>query len=314
MTIPGAKTILVTGGRGQLGSALAAAAGSDLHPDLDLVAIDKSDADIRDADAMEDLVRRIRPDVIVNAAAYTAVDECEDDIDTAMSINGEAPGTIAAICRRLDLRMVQISTDYVFDGTADAPIRVDSNPAPLSVYGRSKLAGEIACRDRLGDDALILRTSWLYAAGHRNFVSTMLRLMRSREEIGVVGDQIGTPTWSRSLAEGVLRLVDSEAGGIHHLTDSGVASWFDFAIAIRDIGLDLGLLERTCQVREIATADYPVRASRPLYSVLDKSSAFEAMDWETPGWRECLGRCLGEWSESGSRGSIDRRTPDGMED
>ena len=286
--------ILVTGGGGQLASALGDAGPGSGH---DLRILSRAALDVTDGPAIRRVLTQERPDVVVNAAAYTAVDRAEAEEALATRVNGEAAGLLASACADVGARMVQVSTDFVFDGTAAGPIDPAAATGPISAYGRSKLAGETECRDRGGESCLIVRTAWLYGSGHHNFVSTMLRLMRTRSEIGVVSDQIGTPTWTGTLATGILRLVDRGASGIHHVTDSGVASWYEFAVAIQEIGRETGLLADECVVRPIATSAYPTPATRPRYSVLDKTATFETMGGPTPHWRAALVRCLDHWSD-----------------
>jgi dTDP-4-dehydrorhamnose reductase len=281
--------VLVTGGGGQLADALACRDGA--------IAFSASQLDVTDPAMVQSVFDQERPDVVVNAAAYTAVDRAEAEPDIAMAVNRDGVRLLAEQCRRIEARLVHVSTDFVFDGTASCPIPPEAPSRPISVYGRTKWEGEQACREVLGEAALIVRTAWVYAAGHGNFVATMLRLMRSRDEIGVVADQIGTPTWARTLGDGILALIAVDARGTHHLTDAGVASWYDFAVAIEEIGRQYGLIERPCRVRPIRTADYPTPATRPAYSVLDKTSTFDLLGGPTPHWRTSLEACLIEWRD-----------------
>ncbi len=258
--------------------------------------LSRSDLDIT---SRKDVLRVIgdqKPPVVVNAAAYTAVDRAESDPVRAFAVNRDGVRNLAEACLKTDARLIHVSTDFVFDGTASAPIPADAATRPLSVYGQSKLEGELACREVLGDKALIVRTAWVYAAGHPNFVTTMLRLMQERDELGVVADQVGTPTWAETLAQGILDLVELGAHGVHHLTDAGVASWYDFAVAIEELGRACSLLDRPCRIRPIRTADYPTPATRPSYGVLDKTATFNALGRVTPHWRESLGTCLAHWT------------------
>lgn len=278
--------VLVTGANGQVGRALQATApaGAELHP------TDLPEFDICDAAAVDAFVAALAPALIVNAAAYTAVDKAESEEALALRINADAVANLAAAARANGARLVHISTDFVFDGSSGSPYRPDSQPAPLSVYGRTKLAGEHAA----GDDALILRTSWVYAAEGGNFVRTMLRLMAERDEVRVVADQVGTPTFATGIAEAIWALAAQGARGIYHFTDSGAASWYDFAVAIQEEALAIGLLEREARIVPIATSDYPTPARRPLYSMLDKSATIAALGGPPPHWRANLRRMLGE--------------------
>ena len=281
---------LIFGGGGQLGRALAASAPDGVEP----VARAHDAVDICDAEAVARAIADTRPDMVFNAAAMTAVDAQEDWPDDAMRINGEAPGLIAAACRDADVHFIHISTDFVFDGAKAAPYKPDDPVNPLSVYGKSKAAGEAAVR-AANPEALIVRTAWVYAATGANFVNTMLRLMNERDELGVVADQIGTPTHAVSLAEALWSLADWGATGIHHFTDAGAASWYDFAVAIEEEASALDLIE-SCLVKPIATADYPTKAVRPASSLLDKTACW-AMTGIPRHWRAELRIMLEELKE-----------------
>lgn len=225
---------------------------------------------------------------VINAAAYTAVDRAEEQAELAERVNGEAPGALAACSQRLGIRLLHLSTDFVFDGRQSTPYRPDDATNPLSVYGRSKRLGEEAVL-AAHSSAVVLRTSWVYSRHGNNFVKTMLRLMAERDQLGVVEDQVGSPTWARGLAEacwGFLR--EPAAGGIFHWSDAGVCSWFDFAVAIRELALDLGLLQRAATIVPIGTQAYPTPAVRPAYSVLDKSASRDLLGRPGLHWREQL--------------------------
>ena len=261
--------VLITGAGGQVGRALLDAVPNE----FDAVACVHADLDIGAGEAVHDCVRRHRPAVIINAAAYTAVDKAESEPDAAQRINSEGPGHLAAAAREWGARLLHISTDFVFDGAASGPYQPDSATHPLSVYGRTKRDGERAALEALPGRATIVRTAWVYAANGSNFVRTMLRVMRANGTVRVVADQVGTPTAARSLAEVLWRIAGNpEIRGIHHWTDAGVASWYDFAVAIAEEGAELGLLPPEIVVMPITTADYPTPARRPSYSVLDKRS------------------------------------------
>ena len=286
--------ILVTGGGGQLASScerLGRGSG------LEVRALPVDDLDVTDPVSIEAALAAEKPDVVLNAAAYTAVDAAEDDEASAHRVNGEAVGLLAAACRDRGVRFAHISTDFVFSGRHSEPILPGEHPEPISVYGRSKLEGERRCLEVFGSECLIVRTAWLYASGHRNFVSTMIDLMRSRDEIRVVADQVGTPTWADTLAECSLRMVDSGVTGTHHLTDTGTASWYEFAVAIQDIGSEFGIVDDRCEIVSIPSREFPTRAARPAYSVLDKGSSFDALETSTPHWRTSLRRCLSDWRD-----------------
>lgn len=277
--------VLITGARGQLGRALIATApaGATLDP------TDVAELDITDAGAVQRHVAALQPQLVINAAAYTAVDKAESEEAAAHRINAEAVGNLARAAGDTGARLVHVSTDFVFDGRQSTPYAPDATPNPLSAYGRTKLAGEQAA----GAEALIVRTAWVYAAQGGNFVHTMLRLMAERDQVRVVADQIGTPTHATGLAEAIWSLAARDARGIFHHSDSGAASWYDFAVAIQEEALARGLLTRAVPVEPIATADYPTPAMRPAYSVLDKS-ATAALIGAAPHWRVQLRRMIEE--------------------
>ena len=285
-----AKT-LVTGFPGQLASAIQACVPDDGNWRFATMA----DLDITDQEQVQEFVERGAFELVINAAAYTAVDRAEEDAESAVRVNGRGPRFLAEACRTRGARMVHVSTDFVFDGRASVPIKPDAPVSPLSVYGSSKLEGEKAVREILGEDGLIVRTAWVYASGGQNFVATMLRLMKEREHLRVVADQIGTPTWAGTLARAILEMVRLDARGVHHLTDSGVASWYDFAVAIRDLAIERELISSSVSIEPIATDEYPTPAVRPSYSVLDKASSFKILGGPTPHWRESLAQCLDSW-------------------
>ena len=282
---------LITGANGQLGRALQAIAPKG----NDLIAATHADLDIGDRAAVRGFVARHRPDAIFNAAAYTAVDKAESEEDSARAINADAVGHLAEAARELGARLIHVSTDFVFDGQRGTPYRPADPTAPIGAYGRTKLAGEIAA----GPEALIVRTAWVYGATGHNFVRTMLRLMAEHDEVRVVADQIGTPTFAPHLAAALWALYAAGARGIHHYTDSGAASWYDFAVAIQEEALALGLLTRAVPVIPIATADYPTPARRPSYSVLDKAATFALLGGPAPHWRDGLRRMLKDVKDHG---------------
>lgn len=266
---PPAIKALVTGAGGQVGRALLAAVPDNFA----VIACARADLDIGSGRAVRDIVSRHRPAVIINAAAYTAVDKAESEPDAAQRINAEGPRNLALAARECDARLLHISTDFVFDGDTSVPYRPESATNPLSVYGRTKRDGERAVLEGLPGRGAIVRTAWVYAATGANFVNTMLRLMRANGAVRVVADQVGTPTAARFFATTLWHLAaDREIRGIHHWTDAGVASWYDFAVAIAEDGAELGLVSPDVTVTPITTADYPTPARRPAYSVLDKRS------------------------------------------
>lgn len=290
-------TVLITGAAGQLGEALRRSQPTALR----CVAVDRDELDIGDAAAVETFIARTRPRAIINAAAYTAVDRAEQDADAATTVNAVGPGLLAAAAARHDARLVQISTDFVFDGAAGRPYRPQDATAPLGVYARSKRDGEQAALAAL-PSTLVLRTAWLYSAHGNNFVKTMLRLMRERDTLRVVADQIGTPTSASGLAEAVWRALTLPLPiqGIHHWTDAGTASWYDFAVAIAEDAAALGMFARPPRIVPIRTQDYPTPAPRPPFSVLDKTATWDALQITPPHWRVPLRVVLQELKERGT--------------
>jgi dTDP-4-dehydrorhamnose reductase len=261
--------VLVTGAGGQVGRMLLEAKPAD----GEVIACAHADLDVGDGDAVRECIRRHRPAVIINAAAYTAVDKAESETALAQRINAQGPDHLAAAANACGARLIHISTDFVFDGAASTPYQPEAATNPLSVYGKTKRDGELAVLGGLPQRSVVVRTAWVYAAFGANFLRTMLRVMRANGTARVVADQVGTPTAARSLAEALWRIAGNvEIRGIHHWTDAGAASWYDFAVAIAEDGAQLGLLPPDVAVTPITTADYPTPARRPSYSILDKRS------------------------------------------
>ena len=290
--------VLLAGRGGQLGWELQRA----LAPFGELVALDRAGMDLADPDAIHRAIADARPAVIVNAAAYTAVDKAESEPEAAMRVNGVAPGIIAEEAARIGALMVHYSTDYVFDGAKGEPYREDDPPAPLSAYGRSKLAGEEAVR-AAGGAHLIFRTSWVYAARGSNFLLTMLRLARERRELKIVDDQVGAPTWARSIASLTARVlgVDGagpgrarERSGVYHLTAAGAVSWFGFAQAIFAQARARRADFNAPALVPIPAAEYPLPARRPANSRLDTGKLSAAFDLRPPRWDAMLADCMKE--------------------
>jgi len=292
--------ILLTGADGQLGRSLISSqpehlAGQTVH----LVPCRREDLDLTDLGACRALVECHRPDWLLNAAAYTAVDRAEEEKALAQRVNGDAPGVLAEALAFTSGRLLQISTDFVFDGSQGTPYRVDQPQAPLGVYGASKAVGERAVRSQLGDRAVVMRTSWLYGPQGRNFLHTMLRRHREQPELSVVADQVGCPTNSLGLAHACWRLIECGGQGqsllpVMHWSDSGVASWYDFAVAIGELAQAAGLLEAPARVVPISTAAYPTPARRPSYSLLDCTGTREVLACHPPHWRHALRVVLAE--------------------
>lgn len=276
--------VLVAGSGGQLGRALAASAPRGVT----LIAPPEAEFDIRDRATVSAVILATRPDLVINAAAWTAVDLAEAEEEAALLVNATAVGHLAAAAASAGAGFVQVSTDYVFDGQACQPYAPDTPPAPSSAYGRTKLAGEQAAL-AAHPSPLIVRTAWVYAAAGHNFVRTMLRLLAERDEVRVVADQVGTPTHSASLARALWALRGHN--GMFHWTDAGITSWYDFAVAIQDEAMRLGMLGRAVPIIPITTADYPTPARRPAYSVLDKTATW-AVTGPARHWRHELIDCL----------------------
>lgn len=282
------------GAEGQLGRSLQSGAPEGMQ----LVALSRSELDITDDGAVLACVRQHAPQWVINAAAYTAVDRAEEEPQLAMSVNASGPQNLVRSCAIEGARLLHISTDFVFDGERSTPYPPDAPTGPLGVYGSSKLAGELAVREAL-PDAVILRTGWVYSRFGGNFVKTMLRLMAERDQLAVVDDQVGTPTWAQGLAEAIWAAVSRNiSGGIYHWSDAGVCSWYDFAVAIAEEGRALGLLPGVAGVRPIPARDYPTPARRPAYSVLDKRSTWAALELAPVHWRQQLRRMLLDYKEN----------------
>jgi dTDP-4-dehydrorhamnose reductase len=259
----------------------------------EMIGVTQAECDITDAVAVERVIRAHQPQAVINGAAWTRVDAAEDHEAEAEAVNAKGPGYVAAACAAAGIRCCHVSSDYVFDGTATAPIPEEAPVAPRSAYGRTKWDGELAVRANCPDH-LIVRTSWLYGRQGPNFVLTMLRLATESEQLRVVADQRGAPTWTGHLAPAMIRLLDIGPPGTYHLTNSGVCSWYDFAVAtLRARGL-------TTEVVPITTAEYPTRAERPAYSVLDNRSWRELGEPPLPDWNEGLRRYLGTLDADGA--------------
>lgn len=274
---------LVLGAGGQLGRALQAAAPQNAS----VVALTRAQCDLGDEASIRRAVADAAPDVVFNAAAYTAVDAAEDNVAEAERINRDAPGWIAAAAEIAGARLVHVSTDFVFAGDVPRPYPVDGPTDPLNVYGRTKREGEIRVLE-VSQNHLVVRTSWVYASTGRNFVLTMLRLMKERGSVSVVADQVGSPTWATGLAGTLWELAGLRASGILHVTDAGLASWYDFAVAIAEEGADAGVLEPGAIVIPIPGAAFSSRAKRPAFSVLDKTLTTRLLGREAPHWRTNL--------------------------
>ncbi|MCB1676293.1 MAG: dTDP-4-dehydrorhamnose reductase [Halioglobus sp.] len=290
--------VVITGAAGQLGSELLRSADSACS----CVPLERAQLDIGDAAALSDRLRRHAPRLVINAAAYTAVDAAETDPEAARRVNELGSANLARACRQQGIRLIHVSTDFVFDGLASTPYAPTAPTAPLGEYGRSKLAGEIAVRETL-PDALIVRTGWVYSMFGNNFVKTMLRLMGQRDELAVVADQVGTPTWAAGLARALwAAAARPQLSGIYHWSDAGVCSWYDFAVAIFEEGCAAGLLQQPVRIRPIGADAYPTAARRPAYSVLDKASAWRDLELEPVHWRQQLRATLAQYRDCNRAG------------
>jgi len=277
--------IVILGANGQLGRTLRRSA---LSRDHELLALDRAALDISDEAAVQRKLNESRPDVLINAAAYTAVDRAESEEEEARAANADGPKNLARWAAANGAWLLQVSTDFVFNGHSGRPWRPDDQLDPINRYGRTKLEGELHVRYLAPDNSLILRTGWVYSPYGNNFLATMLRLMGSKEALTVVDDQIGTPSSTEGLARCIEAAVDRRPTGILHWSDAGVASWYDFAVAIQDEALRYGLLERAIPVTPVPTSEYPTPARRPAFSVLDKSATREALGIEPRHWRRAL--------------------------
>ena len=276
--------VLVLGAGGQVARAVVAAAPAQHR----VVARSRAEVDIGDAAAIAGVLAETGADWLINAAAYTAVDLAEDQPAQAIAVNDTAVGVLAAAASTAGCRLLHLSTDFVFDGKSNRAYLPDDKTNPLSVYGVSKLGGERRILSG-GGDGIVLRTAWVYATTGKNFVLTMLRLMREKEQVSVVCDQIGTPSSAAGIASAIWGLIEAQApGGIYHWTDLGVASWYDFAVAIQDEALARGLLSRAVPVIPIPTSSYPTRARRPAFSVLDCGSTRDLIKIPARHWRHNL--------------------------
>jgi dTDP-4-dehydrorhamnose reductase len=283
--------VVITGSGGQLGRSLLKSVPAGWL----VTGFAHAQLDITDPLGLLNEMQRQRPDLIINASAYTAVDKAESDRETAERVNAVGPQNLAAAAAAVGARLAHISTDFVFDGLASRPYLPEALTNPQSVYGLTKLAGETAVIRSLADHSVVLRTAWVYAATGNNFVRTMLRLMSTKGHVRVVADQVGTPTDAGSLAQAIWAIARAPGiKGIHHWTDLGVASWYDFAVAIAEEARAIGLLTDGVQVDPIATEEYPTPARRPSYSVLDKTSLLKELPLSSRHWRVNLRAVLRE--------------------
>jgi len=287
--------VIITGAAGQVGRALL----RTIPAESNVVGLTRGQLDIGDRQAVMAVVQAERPDLIISAGAYTAVDKAESEPQAAERANATGPRNLAVAARDSGARLLHISTDFVFDGLGSRPYRTDAVTHPQSTYGRTKRGGEEAVLQVLPDRSVVLRTAWVYGAQGSNFVRTMLRLMGSKGHVRVVADQVGTPTAANSLAGVIWALATRpDVSGIHHWTDLGVASWYDFAVAIAEESAAIGLLPAGVRVDPIATEEYPTPARRPAYSVLDNRSLSAVLPISAVHWRAQLRAVLREIADA----------------
>lgn len=292
--------IVLTGITGQVGAELNRLLSADSR--YQVIGLDRQALDLSQPDKIGDAIALLQPNLIINPAAYTAVDKAETEAELAHRINAEAPAQLAQAAEDLEIPLIHVSTDYVFNGQQSTPYRETDPTDPLGVYGKTKLLGEQGICDRT-QRFIILRTAWVYGTeGGGNFVKTMLRLGAERDELLVVADQIGSPTWAREIASAIAHFIPklktdsvSELYGIYHFTNSGVASWYDFAVAIFEEAQGLGLPLQVQQVTPITTADYPTPARRPAYSVLHCAKIATVLGTSPPHWRQSLRQMLRDY-------------------
>ena len=279
------KKILVTGANGQLGMEIQQL--SKAYPLFEFIFVTREEMPLDKPDTILNSIAKHLPQYFINCAAHTAVDKAESEKELVFKINADAPGIIARACHEHNIQLIHISTDYVFNGNGSVPYKEDDATDPVNLYGDSKLHGEKKVME-LNPDSIIIRTSWVYSEFGKNFVKTMLRLMADKEQISVVSDQSGTPTYAADLAEAILLIISSGEWrpGIYHFSNEGNITWYDFAIAIKELS------GSNCKVNPIPTTQYPTPAKRPVYSVLDKTKIRQTFGILPKNWRDSLSQCL----------------------
>ena len=281
--------ILITGASGQLGAAIKAL--SSLYPQFHFIFLAKEDLPVNRSELVQQYFKNVLPAFCINCAAYTAVDKAETEKELAMLVNGDAAGVLAAACKSFHAKFIHISTDYVFDGTAVTPYKEEDNTNPVNYYGKTKLRGEELSIQN-NNESIIIRTSWLYAEHGNNFVKTMVRLMKERSSLNVVNDQLGSPTYAGDLAKLILGIIAENqfegrwVPGIYHYSNEGVISWYDFAVAIKN------LIQSDCAVHPIPASMYPRPAKRPAYSVMNKEKIRSVYGVAVPAWENSLSECI----------------------
>ena len=288
------KKILVTGANGQLGMELQQLATT--YPLFEFIFTTRQELPLDNLDVTSHSITKHQPQYCINCAAYTAVDKAESEKELAYKVNAEAPGIIAKACKENNVQLIHISTDYVFNGTGNVPYKEEDPTDPVNLYGDSKLQGEKMVME-FNPDAIIIRTAWVYSEFGKNFVKTMLRLMADKDQISVVSDQSGTPTYAADLAEAILKIISTledpahlslltTHAGIYHFSNEGNITWYDFALAIKDLS------GSKCKVNPISTSQYPTPAKRPFYSVLDKTKIRQTFNISIKNWKESLAACI----------------------
>ncbi|WP_426369749.1 dTDP-4-dehydrorhamnose reductase [Pseudocolwellia sp. HL-MZ7] len=284
--------ILIIGKSGQLANELLV----EKPQHYEVLTLGRNDVDISDLIALDKMVSDYQPAVIINSSAYTAVDKAESDIEAAYAINHIAVENLVAVAKKYSAKLVHVSTDFVFNGENTTPYKIDDITSPTSVYGASKRAGELTITDKYPENSSIIRTSWLYSTFGNNFVKTMLKLMEEKEELGIVDDQIGSPTSAKGLAKFIWALIaQPKADLIYHWCDSGSTNWYDFALAIQEEGLKQGLLSKRIPIKGIPSSSYPTPAKRPKYSVLDCISSQKIL--ASTDWQEQLSNFMDEYNK-----------------
>jgi dTDP-4-dehydrorhamnose reductase len=283
--------VIITGANGQLGCELQ----QIKNEKLTIHAFNSSQLNITDFEQAQAIITSIKPDFIINAAAYTAVDKAESSSDAAFAVNATGVENLANICKKNNVKLIHVSTDFIFDGSKSTPYKITDTPMPLGVYGSSKLQGENTIREILPKSSCIIRTAWVYSIYGNNFVKTMLRLMQEKDELSIVCDQVGTPTWASGLANTIWQLVlntEADLPALLHWTDNGVTTWYDFAVSIQELAFDKGLITKNIPISAIPSSAYPTEAKRPSFSVLDKTEVEQVLGENTIHWRKQLSTML----------------------
>jgi len=289
--------VLITGANGQLGRELL----KRTPQHVTVGAYGRKQLDITNAEQVQVVFDEFQPDTVINAAAYTKVDDAQTEQAAAYAVNETGASNLALAAAKVGARYLLVSTDFVFDGSQGHLHRPDNTPNPQSVYGASKRAGEIAALDAIGGRTLVMRTSWLYSANGGNFVNSMLNLMRDKPELGIVADQVGSPTWAGGLATALWRCLDyPKLSGVWHYADAGVASWYDFAVAIQELAIERDILRHVIPIKPLSTEEFPRPAPRPAFSALDSQATYKSLKLAPKHWRSALATMLEEVAQQDS--------------